>query len=314
MKKASLLTLFLTVFIDLLGFGIVIPLLPFYARQYGASGSTVGMVVAVYSLMQFFFAPVWGRLSDRIGRRPVLLISLTGSAIGYGIFAVAHSLAVLFVSRIVAGIAAANIGTAQAYIADTTAPENRAKGMGMIGAAFGMGFIFGPPIGGLLSGLGTSHGYHGNLFPGIAASALSVIAVLVGFFSLSESKSPTLVPRSGLPPQFDRKIWSFVLGKRTLGLIFLTLFLVLLAFSGLETTVTLQGRDHFHFGARDLGFFFGAMGLMVAVIQGVLIGGLARRLGERNLVVVGTISLAIGLAIIPSIDHAPWLYLVALFL
>src|SRR5438067_6005586 len=153
MRRASLLVLFVTVFIDLIGFGMVIPFLPFYAREYGASGVTVGAIVSIYSIMQFFFAPVWGRLSDRIGRRPVMLISLTASCIGYFLFGIAHGLALLFASRVIAGIGGGNIGTAQAYIADTTTPEDRAKGMGLIGAAFGMGFILGPPLSGLLSAL-----------------------------------------------------------------------------------------------------------------------------------------------------------------
>src|SRR5213079_660685 len=164
-RKAPLLVLFLTVFIDLVGFGMVIPFLSFYAREYGARGVTVGAVVGIYSIMQFFFAPVWGRLSDRIGRRPVILISLTASCTGYFLFGIAHGLALLFVSRVIAGAGGANIGTAQAYIADTTTPENRAKGMGLIGAAFGMGFILGPPLSGLLSALGIHHGLSGNLLP-----------------------------------------------------------------------------------------------------------------------------------------------------
>src|SRR5436853_6652657 len=128
MRKASLLVLFLTVFIDLIGFGMVIPFLSYYARVYGASGVTVGAIVGVYSIMQFFFAPIWGRLSDRIGRRPVILISLTASCIGYLLFGFAHSLSVLFASRVIAGVGGANIGTAQAYIADMTSFEERAKG------------------------------------------------------------------------------------------------------------------------------------------------------------------------------------------
>src|SRR5262249_47510789 len=162
-RKTSLLVLFLTVFIDLIGFGMVIPFLSFYAREYGASGTTVGAVVGVYSIMQFFFAPVWGRLSDRIGRRPVLLISLTASCIGYFLFGFAHNLVVLFASGVIAGVGAANIGTARAYIADTPPSEERAKGMGLIGAAFGMGFILGPPLSGILSDVGIHHGMHGNL-------------------------------------------------------------------------------------------------------------------------------------------------------
>ncbi len=313
MKRSSLLVLFLTVFIDLLGFGIVLPLLPYYAREYGASGLVVGMVVGVYSLMQFFFSPVWGRLSDRIGRRPVLLISLTGSAIGYLIFAFSQSLTLLFIARVVSGIAAANIGTAQAYIADSTSPENRAKGMGMIGAAFGLGFIFGPPIGGLLSAWGTSLGYHGNLFPGVAAFSLSIIAVTVGFFALGESKPPNLVPRSGLPPQFDPQIWSLIGERRALVSILTTLFLIILTFAAMETTVTLHGRDRFQFTARDLGFFFGTMGVIVALIQGGLIGPLSRAFGEKKLVVAGAVSLAIGFALVPSVYDARFLYGIAFF-
>src|SRR5687767_14373072 len=160
MKKTSLLIIFLIIFIDLLGFGIVIPLLPFYAREFSASGMVIGATVAVYSLMQFIFSPIWGRVSDRVGRRPVLLISLTGSVLGYATFAVAHTLPMLIAARVIAGIAGANIGTAQAYIADITSPENRARGMGLIGAAFGLGFILGPPMGGLLSSYGVSRGMH----------------------------------------------------------------------------------------------------------------------------------------------------------
>src|SRR6478672_7195584 len=177
MKRSSLLVLFLTVFIDLIGFGMVIPFLSFYAREYGASGTTVGAVVGVYSIMQFFFAPVWGRMSDRIGRRPVILISLTASCAGYFLFGFARHLWVLFASRIIAGAGGANIGTAQAYIADSTTNEERAKGMGLIGAAFGMGFILGPPLSGILSHVGTKHGMPGNLLPGLVAASMSFIAL-----------------------------------------------------------------------------------------------------------------------------------------
>src|SRR5579884_1016735 len=133
--------MFLTVFIDLIGFGIIIPVLPLYAKQFGADGLTVGLLLMSYSLMQFFFAPMWGRLSDRIGRRPVLMISLTASAIGYAIWGFSSSLAMLFLSRIVAGFGNANLAVAQAYISDATPEESRAQGMGMIGAAFGLGFV-----------------------------------------------------------------------------------------------------------------------------------------------------------------------------
>src|SRR5258706_10003164 len=207
MKKTSLFVLFLTVFIDLIGFGMVIPFLSFYAREYGASGIAVGAVVGIYSIMQFFFAPVWGRMSDRVGRRPVILLSLAASCTGYILFAFAHSFAALFISRIIAGVGGANIGTAQAYIADTTTVENRAKGMGLIGAAFGMGFILGPPLSGILSTVGIHHGLHGNLLPGLVAGSMSAIAFSIALFVLGESKPPDVTVRTGVPPQFDKRVW-----------------------------------------------------------------------------------------------------------
>ena len=163
--------MFLTVFIDLIGFGIIIPLLPLYAKQFGASGLTVGLLLTSYSLMQFFFAPMWGRLSDRIGRRPVLLISLATSAIGYMIWGVAGSLPMLFLSRIVAGFGNANLAVAQAYISDVTPEEYRAHGMGMIGAAFGLGFVLGPAIAGIATYFG--------LLP-------SMLGFIAAFFSIAD--------------------------------------------------------------------------------------------------------------------------------
>src|ERR1043166_7265959 len=247
MKRSSLLVLFLTVFIDLIGFGMVIPFLSFYAREYGASGTTVGAVVGIYSIMQFFFAPVWGRMSDRIGRRPVILISLTASCIGYVLFGFARHLWVLFASRVIAGAGGANIGTAQAYIADTTSTAERAKGMGLIGAAFGMGFILGPPLSGILSTVGIHHGLRGNLLPGLAAALFSLTALTIAFTSLGESKPKDLVARSGVPPQFDRHVWSEMSHQRLLAAVMTALFLTLLAVAGMETSVTLHARDRFQF-------------------------------------------------------------------
>jgi len=310
-RRSSLLVLFLTVFIDLIGFGMVIPFLSFYAREYGASGTTVGAVVGIYSIMQFFFAPIWGRLSDRIGRRPVLLISLTASCIGYFLFGFARSLFTLFVSRIIAGVGGANIGTAQAYIADTTTTEERAKGMGLIGAAFGMGFILGPPLSGILSDVGIHHGMPGNLLPGLVAGSLSLSALTLAFFVLGESKRPDTKVRAGLPPQFDRRVWRELGHKRLLALIMLTLFLMLLSVAGMETSVTLHARDRFHFQQIDLSYFFLFMGVIVATIQGGLIGKLARAVGEKTLVSIGTASYTLGLALVPGVWRVPLLYLVA---
>lgn len=314
MKKTSLLVLFLVVFIDLLGFGIVLPLLPFYASQYGASGTIVGLIVGVYSLMQFFFAPIWGRLSDRVGRRPIIMLSLTGSVIGYTIFAFAESIPLLFVARIVAGIAAANISTAQAYVSDITSSGERAKGMGIIGAAFGLGFIFGPVTGGLLSSYGASIGMPGNLLPGIAAAIFSAGSLLTAIIFLGESRPANLRPRTGRPPQFDPDMWQRVLGDRSLSRVFLALFFVILAFASMETSVVLHGERGFGLEPKDLGYFFGLMGTLVAVIQGGLIGKLSRRFGERLLVRSGTILLAVGFAIVPLIHQQGWLFLAAILI
>ena len=314
MKRSSLLVLFLTVFIDLIGFGMVIPFLSFYAREYGASGTTVGAVVGIYSIMQFFFAPIWGRVSDRIGRRPVILISLTASCAGYFLFGVAHSLVLLFVSRVIAGIGGANIGTAQAYIADTTTVENRAKGMGLIGAAFGLGFILGPPLSGVLSAVGIHHGWHGNLLPGVVAGSMSLVALLIALFVLGESKKPDTTVRTGLPPQFDRRVWAELGEQKMLAAIMATLFLMLLAVAGMETSVTLHARDRFHFTQLQLAYFFLFMGVIVAVIQGGLVGKLARRYGERLLIAIGTASYTFGLALVPVIWRVPLLYVVAFFI
>ena len=311
MRKASLLTLFLIVFIDLIGFGMVIPFLSFYAREYGASGIAVGAVVGIYSIMQFFFAPVWGRLSDRVGRRPILLISLTASFTGYLLFAFSRSLGMLFVSRVIAGAGGANIGTAQAYIADTTSPEERAKGMGLIGAAFGMGFILGPPLSGILSTFGTRHHHHGNLLPGLMASALSLTALVIAFIVLAESKPPGLTPRSGVPPQFDRRIWGEMFSNRLLGSLIAALFLTLLAVAGMEISVTLHGRERFGFRQIDMAYFFLFLGVIVAAIQGGLIGRLAKKLGEKMLVIIGAASFTLGFVLVPSIYRVPLLYAVA---
>ena len=314
MRRASLFVLFLTVFIDLIGFGMVIPFLSFYAREYGASGIAVGAVVGIYSIMQFFFAPVWGRLSDRVGRRPVLLISLTASFTGYLLFAFTRSLTVLFASRVIAGIGGANIGTAQAYIADSTTPENRAKGMGLIGAAFGLGFILGPPMSGILAAVGTRRGLPGNLLPGLVAAGLSFTAFLIGLSVLAESKPADLVPRSGVPPQFDKRLWKEIASSSLLSSLMGGLFLTLLAVAGMEIGVTLHGRDRFDFKQLDMAYLFLFMGAIVASIQGGLIGRLVRTMGEKRVIVLGAASFTLGFALVPSIWRVPLLYVVAFFI
>lgn len=185
MKRSPLVVIFITVFIDLVSFGIVIPLLPFYAQNFGASGVVIGLLLSVFSLMSFIFMPLWGRLSDRYGRRPILLITIGGSFIAYLLFSTSFSLWMLFLSRILAGISNANISVAQAYISDVTTVENRSKGMGMIGAAFGLGFIFGPLISGVFS-----TDYFGDMkyaLPGYIAAGLCLVNLISAYFLLPES-------------------------------------------------------------------------------------------------------------------------------
>ncbi len=314
MRRVSLFVLFLTVFIDLIGFGMVIPFLSFFAREYHVSGAAVGAVVGVYSIMQFFFAPVWGRLSDRIGRRPVMLISLTASCVGYLMFGLSRNYVVLFLSRVIAGAGGANIATAQAYIADSTTPENRAKGMGLIGAAFGMGFILGPPLAGILAHLGLKLGLVMNLLPGLVAALTSFTALSIAFFFLGESKPEGSPVRSSIPPQFDKEIWARLGHRSILALIVLTLFLTLLSVAGMEVSVTFFARDRFHFDQRQLAAFFFFMGIIVAIIQGGLIGRMARAWGEKTLVAIGTASFTIGLTLAPEVTRVGLLYVVAFFI
>ncbi|MFP5246721.1 MAG: MFS transporter, partial [Thermoanaerobaculia bacterium] len=217
----------------------------------------------------------------------------------------------LFASRVIAGVGGANIGTAQAYIADSTSPENRAKGMGLIGAAFGLGFILGPPLSGILAATGTRYGLAGNLLPGLVAAGLSFTAFLIALSVLSESKPPNLVPRSGVPPQFDKRLWLEMLTHPLLASLMAGLFLTLLAVSGMEVTVTLHGRERFGFRQLDMAYLFLFMGVIVATIQGGLIGRLVRRLGEKHVIILGAASFALGFVLIPSIWRVPLLYVVA---
>ncbi|HEY8965132.1 MAG TPA: MFS transporter, partial [Candidatus Methylacidiphilales bacterium] len=169
MRKPTLLSLFLIVFIDLIGFGLMMPLLPYFGRDFGATGAMIGWLIGVFSFMQFFCAPIWGRLSDRVGRRPILLVSLAGSAVSYVLLGLAHSYPLLLAARVLAGICAANIAVANAYVADITTKENRSKGMGMIGAAFGIGFVFGPVLAALF-------GRHGHALPSFIAAGISAFS------------------------------------------------------------------------------------------------------------------------------------------
>lgn len=293
-----LVIIFLTVFIDLLGFGIIIPLLPFYAEHFGATAFMVGLLATSFSLMQFLFAPFWGRLSDRIGRRPVILIGLLGSAFSYALFALATSLPLLFVARSLAGIAGANIATAQAFIADTTTPENRARGMGLIGAAFGLGFVFGPAIGGFLS-------HWGYAMPAWFAAGLSLVNFCAALVLLPESRRPG--DRDTRPGRLE--VFRRALTRPHLPMVLIVYFLVLVAFSAFEATFALYAERRFGFTSVTIGYMFAWIGIVLAVVQGLLVGKVVGRVGERRLVPAAILLIGISLGLIAVAGNVPLLAL-----
>ncbi|MEW5975008.1 MAG: MFS transporter [Acidobacteriota bacterium] len=290
MKKSPLLILFVTVFLDLVGFGIVLPILPFYAESFGATALMVGLLSTSYSLMQFLFAPFWGWFSDRVGRRPVILVGLLGSSVSYLIFGAANTLPVLFLSRIFAGIAGANIATAQANIADSTEPQNRARGMGLIGAAYGLGFIFGPAIGGLLSPFGYG-------VPAFFASGLA----FCNFVAATQFLPETLKPEGN---RSKSKGWNLgrlgrTLRYQELGLYLALFFIATFAFANLEATFALMTERKFGYNAHHNGLLFAYIGVLITVMQGGFIGLLVKRFGEQRLVRIGLFSMVLSLALLP---------------
>jgi multidrug resistance protein len=292
---SPLLVIFLTVFIDLLGFGIIIPLLPFYAEHFGASALMVGLLSTSFSIAQFVFAPVWGRLSDRIGRRPVILIGLLGSAVSYALFAMATSLAALFVARTLAGVAGANIPTAQAFIADTTTPETRARGMGILGAAFGLGFIFGPAIGGFLS-------HWGYAAPAWFASALSLANFGAALVLLPESRPAHVADRSR-PGRFE--VLRRAVLRPHLPMVLVVYFLVLTAFASFEAMFALYSERRFGFTAATIGYMFAWVGVVLATVQGLLVGRVVKRVGERVVIPAAITVLAAALGLVPLAGSVP---------
>lgn len=291
-RRPSLGAIFLTVFIDLLGFGLVIPFLAEEARDtFGTPELVATLLGSIYSLMQFLFVPVWGRLSDRIGRRPVLLGSVAatfvlmaslGVALGFG-----TSVAWLFVARGLAGIATANLGTASAYIADVTTPEERSKGMGLIGMAFGLGFILGPGIGGALAAIPV-HGRHGPLAC-YAAAALGVVNLIWVYLGVPESlpeAQRAQTPRRSLSP-FDVKAFGEAFADRGTALAILTNFLVVLSFTNLDQTFRFFTKDCFGLTALQTGLVLAFIGVVAAGVQGGLIRSLSKRFSEPALLRVG---------------------------
>jgi len=293
-NRSSLLLIFTTVFIDLIGFGIVIPVLPIYAEKFHASPLTIGFLLASFSLFQFLATPVLGRLSDKYGRRPILFLSLAGTSVAFLTMGLATSLWLLFAARILDGITGGNISTAQAYIADITTPENRAKGLGMIGAAFGLGFIIGPAIGGFLSDFSYTA-------PFFFASALAAANAILLYFRLPE----TVKRDRNFTAAIKRNPWDIfgVSAAKDTGvkIILVTYFVTTIAFATLTATLALytSHAEQFRYDAPHNGYVFTFVGIFGAIVQGGLLGRLVKKFGESSLVIVGLISLGLGLVILP---------------
>ena len=295
-----LIAIFLTVFVDLIGFGIVVPLLPFYGEHFHASPEIVTLLMASYSFTQFIFAPFWGRLSDRYGRKPILVISLAGISASYLWIGFATALWELIAARAFAGVMAGNLGAAQAYIADVTSPDKRAQGMGVIGAAFGLGFIVGPALGGLLGGDDPRN--PNFLAPALSSAGLSLVALLFAIFALKESLDPDLRLANKKNPRPTRlAIIAAALGEPELRVLIIVFFLVTFVFASMESTFALWSERAFGWGAMQNGYVFAYTGILAASVQGGLIRFLARQFGERRLVMQGVLSLCLGLALIPFV-------------
>ncbi len=293
--RSRLAILFLTVFIDLLGFGLVIPILPTYAVQLGASAFEVGLVMAVYALMNFIFSPFWGTLSDRMGRRPVIAFTVFITALAFLLLANAHSLMLLFAARMLAGIGSANIAASQAYITDITPPDGRAKALGLIGAAFGIGFIFGPPVGGFIKE------HFGMDAVGYTAMGLSLINLLLILLFLPESlKVKDATNKLEIKPvaQAIR-----ALRNERFRDLFLTSFIYITAFSMMQITVALLWAEHYALSEAQIGYMFAFIGFASAVVQGTMVGWLTRTFGEPRLMVFGCVLMGIGLFTIPFVPE-----------
>jgi DHA1 family tetracycline resistance protein-like MFS transporter len=305
--------LFPIVVIDLIGFGIVIPLLPFYAERFQAAPDVVALLMATYSFTQFLSTPIWGRASDLWGRRPILLLSLAGAVASYTWLAFADGLWMLFAARALGGIMAGNISAAFAYVADITTAKDRAKGMGLVGAAFGLGFVIGPALGGILAGPDPLTADYRT--PSLAAAGLSLTALVLALIILKESLSPEIRARLAQQPVQPRlALFIEVLGRREVGLLIAITFLATFVFAGMEAVFALWSERTMGWGPEQNGYLFAFVGVLGALVQGGLMGRLARRFGEANLIVQGAVALALGLVALPFSDTLAFLLPAMLFL
>lgn len=293
-KNASALSLiFLTVFVDLLGFGILIPILPTFAKKELLVDETaIGIAIAVYSLTQFFFNPIFGNLSDKYGRKKIIVICLFLNALGYVIFAYSNSYFILIISRIIAGIGGSSIGVAQAYIADVTTAENRSKGMGIIGAAFGLGFVFGPLIGGFLSKFG-------YFITGLGSAFFSLSAFVVTIFLLPEPPRTSSKGAIRSRKLFNTASLKLIYSKSDLFALMLLFFILTFSVANIYGTFALLGDKVYGFTDMQNGYMFGIVGLSSAIVQGGLLGKISKFISQLKLISAGAFFMMIGLALIP---------------
>lgn len=299
-NKKPLVVIFLTVFIYLMGFGIVIPIIPTLSTQMGASALETGLLMSVYSLMQFIFSPWWGRMSDKYGRRPILLICLFGEIFSYILFAQARSLEVLFLARLFSGFFGASISTASAYISDITPPHERSKGMALIGAAFGLGFLFGPAIGGALTiwaeQLSTDTFFRTS-FSSYWVAGLCLITFIFAYFNLKETLQVGSKPAER-KSRFKEMMKFFK--TDTVGSLIFVFFLSSLAMSMMEATLVLFMKARFNWGLKEVSFGFAYVGVMIVFTQGFLVRRLIPKFGEKQVLRFGLIFMSMGLCLIPA--------------
>ena len=292
-QKSALPLIFLTVFIDLLGFGILIPILPAFAeRVLHIDETAIGIIIASYSFVQFLFNPILGRISDKHGRKPVIVVCLFINAIGYVIFAFTSSFAVLLLSRIVGGVGGSSVSVAQAYIADVTTKETRSKGMGVIGAAFGLGFVFGPLMGGLLS----SYGY---TVTGLGSASFSLLAFIVTIILLPESNQNKQVDAVISKKLINFEAYKKVFSNPALAILISLFFVLTFSFANIYGTFALLGIQVYGFTDLQNGYILGILGLTSAAVQGGLIGHLDKLLGKKKILIIGSFFMMVGLAIMP---------------
>jgi multidrug resistance protein len=288
---------FTTVVIDLVGFGIVLPILPLWAEEFGASPTQIGLLTASYAVAQLLFAPLWGRLSDRYGRRPVILASLAGSVVAALLIGLAQALVLLWLARVLQGVAGASYAAAQAYVADVTTARDRARGMGLIGAAFGLGFILGPAIGAVFSAVD-------DRLPFFVAAGLAALNLAIAYRRLPES----LRPGAQRAPTPRLEVVRRALSSRELGPLVWLSFVATFAFVAMETTFALFGERRFDYGAVEIGALFTFIGVMAAVAQGLLVGRLAERFGEVRVMIAGLAGTAVGLLLV-AVSESLWVLL-----